>query len=163
MQEKLTFALIKNAVNINCFKGLSGRRLFLELKLLLMEQEPYRAIERMNELNVLQFISPDIKYTNNLKTLLEEIKGVLSWFNLLYLEETYEPWKVYWHGLTSSLDAEALQNLVERMQMVDQESRAMIRQREKMGGLLEKLYRLRADDNYELYTLLFHYDTEILL
>ncbi len=47
--------------------------------------------------------------------------------------------------------------------MVDQESSEMIRARGKMGGVLEKLYRMRADDNYELYTLLSHYDTEILL
>ena len=160
---KLTFALIKNAVNINCFKGLSGRRLFLELKLLLMEQEPFRAIERMNELDLLQFISPDIKYTNNLKALLEGIKGVLSWFNLLYLEEPYEPWKVYWHGLTSSLDTQALQKLVERMQMVDQESRKLLSQRIGLTQMTDELFRFKGNNNYDLYTLLAQYDTEILL
>jgi len=49
------------------------------------------------------------------------------------------------------------------MQMVDQESRRMIWEREELGGLLEKLYRLKTDDKYGLYTLLSHYDTEILL
>jgi tRNA nucleotidyltransferase (CCA-adding enzyme) len=160
---RLTHALIKNAVKINCFEELSGRRLFLELKLLLKEQVPLQAINRMNEFRLLQFISREIGFTKDLKTLLQEIEGVISWFNLLYLEEPYKPWKVYWHGLTSPLDTKALNRLAERMQMVDQESREMIRQREKMGGLLEKLYRMRADDNYELYTLLSHYDTESLL
>jgi tRNA nucleotidyltransferase (CCA-adding enzyme) len=160
---RLTLALIKNAVKINCFEELSGRRLFLELRLLLKEQAPLQAINRMNEFRLLQFISPEIGFKKELKTLLQEIEGVISWFNLLYLEEPYKPWKVYWHGLTSPLDTKALHRLAERMQMVDQESREMIRQREKMGGVLEKIYRLRADDNYELYTLLFHYDTEILL
>ena len=160
---RLTLALIKNAVKINCFEELSGRRLFLELKLLLKEQAPLQAINRMNELRLLQIISPEISFTKVLKTLLQGIEGVISWFNLLYLEEPYKPWKVYWHGLTSPLDTKALHLLAERMQMVDHESREMIRQRERMGGLLEKLYRLKTDDNYELYTLLSHYDTEILL
>jgi tRNA nucleotidyltransferase (CCA-adding enzyme) len=160
---KLTLSLIKNAVKINCFEELSGRRLFLELKLLLKEQAPLQAIKRMNEFRLLQFISPEIGFTKDQKTLLQEIEGVISWFNLLYLEEPYEPWKVYWHGLTSPLDAKALHRLAEKMQMVDQESRKMIWDREQMGGVLEKLYRLKVDDNYEIYTLLSHYDTEILL
>jgi tRNA nucleotidyltransferase (CCA-adding enzyme) len=160
---KLTLSLIKNAVKINCFEELSGRRLFLELKLLLKEQAPLQAIKRMNEFRLLQFISPEIGFTKDQKTLLQEIEGVISWFNLLYLEEPYEPWKVYWHGLTSPLDAKALHRLAEKMQMVDQKSRKMIWDRGEMGGVLEKLYRLEVDDNYEIYTLLSHYDTEILL
>jgi tRNA nucleotidyltransferase (CCA-adding enzyme) len=160
---KLTLALIKNAVNINCFKGLSGRRLFLELKLLLMEQEPLRSIERMNELQILQFISPDIKYTKKLRDLLGEIKGVLSWFDLLYLGEVYDPWKVYWHGLTSSLNTKALQSLVERMQMVDQESQKLLSQRLGLTHVTGELFRFSGNNNYDLYTLLVQYDTEILL
>lgn len=160
---KLTLSLIKNAVKINCFEELSGRRLFLELKLLLKEKAPLQAIKRMNEFRLLQFISPEIEFTRDQKALLQEIEGVISWFNLLYLEEAYETWKVYWHGLTSSLDSKALQRLAEKMQMVDHESRKMIWEREEMGAVLEKLYRLKADDNYEIYTLLCHYGTETLL
>jgi tRNA nucleotidyltransferase (CCA-adding enzyme) len=160
---KLSLSLIKNAVKINCFKELSGRRLFLELKLLLKEKAPLEAIKRMNEFRLLQFISPEIGFKKDQNALLQEIEGVISWFNLLYLEEAYEPWKVYWHGLTSSLDTKALQRLADRMQMVDHESRKMIWEREQMGGVLDKLYRLKVDDNYEIYTLLYHYGTEILL
>ncbi|MBW1861443.1 MAG: CBS domain-containing protein [Deltaproteobacteria bacterium] len=160
---KLTLSLIKNAVNINSFKELSGRRLFLELKLLLMEQEPLRAIERMNEFDLLQFISTEIKLEKKLKKLLEEIREVTSWFNLLYLEKPCEPWKVYWHGLTSSLDAKGLDQLAQRMQMTDMESRKMISQRLEVNRVLEKLYRLKEDKNYELYTLLSQYDTDVLL
>ncbi len=161
--DRLTLSLIRNAVSINCFEALSGRRLFLELKLLLKEHAPLQAIHRMNEFRLLQFISPEIAFTRDLKALLEAIEGVISWFNLLYLEEPYEYWKVYWHGLTSPLDSKALHRLAEKLQMVDQESRKMIWEREEMGGVLEKLYRMKAGDNYELYTLLCHYDTESLL
>jgi tRNA nucleotidyltransferase (CCA-adding enzyme) len=160
---KLTLALIKNAVSINCFEGLSGRRLYLELKLLLMEQEPFRAIERMNELDLLQFISPDIKYTSRSKKLFAEIKGVISWFDLLYLEESYEPWKVYWYGLTSFLNPKAIQNMAERMQMADQESQRLLSQRMGITHLTDQLFRFKRNNNYDLYTLLSQYDTEILL
>ncbi|MDD5205652.1 MAG: CBS domain-containing protein, partial [Desulfobacterales bacterium] len=108
---KLTLSLMKNAVSINSFKGVSGRRLFLELKLILTEQEPFKAIQRMSEFDLLKVISPRLKLSPEMSAVMEEIKGVLSWFNLLYLGESYDPWKVYWHGLTSGVDQEGLKEL----------------------------------------------------
>ncbi|MBW2016772.1 MAG: CBS domain-containing protein [Deltaproteobacteria bacterium] len=160
---KLTLALIKNAVKIESFKALSGRRLFTEIKLMLMEEEPVKAIERMNEFDLLRFLSPEIKVNNDLWTLLREIRGVLYWFDNLYLDEPYESWKVYWHGLTSSLEAPALEDLMERMQVGVGERRRMIEQRSQVNDVLDKLYRFREGDNYPLYTLLSQYDTDILL
>jgi tRNA nucleotidyltransferase (CCA-adding enzyme) len=160
---KLTLSLIKNAVDINCFKDLSGRRLLTELRLILMEGKPELAIERMHELDMLQFISPDIEYTEGLRKILEDIKAVISWFDLLYLEEPYEAWKIFWYGLTSSLDARAVQALAARMQMNDLESRRMIAQRLNLDHIVESLIRIKGDDNFGIYTLLSQYDTEVLL
>jgi tRNA nucleotidyltransferase (CCA-adding enzyme) len=161
---KLTLSLIRNAVSIDCFRELSGRRLFLELKLLLMEQEPIHAIERMNEFELLQYLSPQIRWTNELIGLIEEVRDVISWFNLLYLEdEPLEEWKVYWHGLTDPLDERSLLRLAKRLQMEDLDSRRMLNQRKEVNKGLDQLFRFQGDDNYALYTLLSQYDTEILL
>jgi tRNA nucleotidyltransferase (CCA-adding enzyme) len=160
---KLTLSLIRNAVAIDCFKGLSGKRLFLELKLLLMEPEPIKAIERMDEFGLLQVLSQAIELTPELRSLLEEIRGVLSWFDLLYLEEPYDPWKVHFFGLTSFLDSKALQAMAERMQMEDGQSIRMITQRRAVATLLDQLYKFQGKSNYALYKLLSQYDTEILL
>jgi tRNA nucleotidyltransferase (CCA-adding enzyme) len=159
---KLTNALIKNAVKINCFKDISGRRLFLELKLILREQDPIKAIERMNEFDLLQFVSPEIRQTRDMRFLLEEIKKVIAWYNLLYIEEPFEPWKVYWHGLTSSVDNKALEALVQKMGMVDMDNFRMVFQRQSINALLDSLYKFDGD-NYQLYTLLITYDTETML
>lgn len=160
---KLTRALIKNAVNINSFKDLSGRRLFTELRLLLMEENPLKSIQRMDEFNLLQFISSDISYDNDMETLLESIKEVISWFNLLYMEEPYEPWKIYWYGLTSNLDSKSMLNLSKNLMMGDQEIRTLITQKLNSKDLLEGLFRISDGDNFGVYTLLSQYDTEILL
>jgi tRNA nucleotidyltransferase (CCA-adding enzyme) len=159
---KLTLALIKNAVKINCFKELSGRRLFLELKLILREPDPIKAIERMDELDLLQFVFPEVQLTRGVKALLEEVKKVIVWYNLLYLEEPFEPWKVYWHGLTSPFDMKTLSTLADKMGMVGLENRKMISQRLNANDLLDNLYKFDGD-NYHLYTLLAPYDTEALL
>ena len=160
---KLTLSLMKNAVAIDSFKGLSGRRLFLELKLLLMEPEPMKAMERMDEFGLLQVLSQAIDLTPELRGLLEGVRGVLSWFDLLYLEEPYEPWKVYFLGLTGFLDGKSLQAMAERLQMNDEQGRRMIAQRIEVGALLDRLYRFQEKSNYALYKLLSQYDTEILL
>ena len=159
---KLTNALIKNAVKINCFKDISGRRLFLELKLILKEQDPIKTIERMNEFDLLQFVSPEIRQTRDMTFLLEEIKKVIAWYNLLYIEEPFEPWKVYWHGLTSSVDNKALETLAQKMGIVDMDSFRMVSQRQSINVLLDSLYKFDGD-NYHLYTLLITYDTETML
>jgi tRNA nucleotidyltransferase (CCA-adding enzyme) len=159
---KLTLALMKNAVKTNCLKDLASRRLFLELSLILKEENPVKAIERMNEFDLLQIVSPEIQLTKRLRLLLEEIRKVITWYNLLYLEEYFEPWKVYWHGLTSSLDTKALKALAEKLGMVDLDSRRMISQRETGFQLLDYLYKFDGD-NYQLYILLSPFDTETLL
>jgi tRNA nucleotidyltransferase (CCA-adding enzyme) len=159
---KLTLSLVKNAVKINCFKDFSGKRLFLELKLILKEQDPIRSIERMNEFDLLQFISPEIQLTEEIRSLLEEIRKVIAWYGLLYIEEPFEPWKLYWHGLTSSLEARALRSLAEHMGMVDLESRRMLQQREALNEVMDTLFRFNGE-SYRLYTFLEPYDTEILL
>jgi tRNA nucleotidyltransferase (CCA-adding enzyme) len=160
---KLTLALVKNAVAINCFKDLSGRRLFLELKLLLSEQDPLKAIERMNEFDLLQIMSPHVTLTDDLRGLIQQIQGVISWFDLLYFEEPYEPWKVYWQGLTSPLEAKVLDQVAERMQMGETEKAGLVRQRLEVSKVLDTLFRMKRDDNYGLYKLLSRYDTETLL
>lgn len=160
---RLTLALMKNAVKINCFKTLSGRRLFLELKLLLSEQEPYRAIARLNEFDLLQVISPEIRLNQEMMSLMEEIKGVLSWFHLLYLDEPYESWRVYWHGLASGLEIKSLEELAERLQLGPSEHQVLVMKREGWAQTLDQIEHLKDEDNYSIYTLLSQYDTEMLL
>lgn len=159
---KLTLALIKNAVKIDALKEISGHRLFTELKLILSESDPIRAIERMNEFDLLQYISPQIVYNEKLKKLLEEIKSVIAWYRLLYLEEEFEPWQVYWYGLTSSLEDAEFAKVMDFVGMVDNKSKAMVSQREKLPDLVHALHGF-SGDNYGLYTLLSPYDTEVLL
>ena len=159
---KLTIALIKNAVKINIPKDSANRRFFLELQLILKEQDPVGAIRRMNEFGLLQFFSQDIQFTDSVEALLEEIKKVIAWYNLLYLGERFEPWKVYWHGLTSSLKMGSLKALAKQNGMTDVAGRGMVTQREGMGTVMDELCKF-SGDNYQLYTLLSPYDTESLL
>ncbi|NLD35920.1 MAG: CBS domain-containing protein [Desulfatiglans sp.] len=160
---RLTLSLIRNAVDINCFKDLSGRRLFMELKLILMEDEPLKAVTRMHQFDLLKFLSRNIDFNDKLIKLLENINGVISWFRLLYLDEPCDSWRVYWFALTSNLDTEEYNSLTTRLMMNDLECVRMNRQRQDVWRLLDSLFRIESEDNYSIYTLLSQYDTEFLL
>ncbi|MCF8146679.1 MAG: CBS domain-containing protein [Deltaproteobacteria bacterium] len=155
---KLTLSLLKNAVKMNWVDAVVSHRIFAEFKLILKEPDPLQIITRMNELQLLKFIHPDIQLTPLLRNLLEEIKEVIAWYHLLYLEEPFEPWKIYWYGLAHGLDSDTFDRLTGNL--------GIAQKRPHMGGggerLLDTLYRFDGS-NYHLYTLLLPYDTETLL
>jgi tRNA nucleotidyltransferase (CCA-adding enzyme) len=129
-----------------------------ELKLILNEPDPLEIIIRMNELGLLKFISPDIRLTEQLRNLLEEIREVIVWYHLLYLEEPLAQWKVYWYGLASPLKMAQFNSLNKEMGV----SQKGLHLRKTGERLLESLFRFDGT-NYQLYTLLLPYDTETLL
>jgi len=155
---KLTSALIKNAAKMNWFESLATRRIFIELKLILKEKDPVKAIKRMSEFNLLQLISPGIVFTDDLQGLLKEIMEVTAWYKLLYLEEPLDQWKIYWQGLTSSLENKAYEQLARGMGITDR----IIFHRDESVNLLDQLSKFDGND-YQLYTLLAPCDTETLL
>jgi tRNA nucleotidyltransferase (CCA-adding enzyme) len=92
---KLTAGLIKNAVDMDFFRGLSGRRVFAELKQILEEENPVPTLVRLNDFDLLKVIHPTVKFDKHLKALLNSTKNVLSWHDLLFLDESYMKWVVY--------------------------------------------------------------------
>ena len=67
---KLTSGLIENAVKMNFFKRLSGRRVFSELRQILEEENPAAAIIRLADYQLLQVIHPSIVMNKKLLTTL---------------------------------------------------------------------------------------------
>jgi len=160
---KLTETLIQNAVNLRCFENLSGQRLFIELRMILKEEDPIGAIERMDGYDLLKFVSPELRLAEEVRNILKDIKGILAWFDLLYLGIAYESWKVYFLGLTSTLSDDAFEKLVDRLQLDDKEMVSMISARKEAGRVLEGLYSLKDRKKYSLYRLLSPLPTETLL
>jgi len=160
---KLTETLIQNAIKINCFKNLSIQRLFTELRLILMEEEPARIIQRMDDYDILKFISPKLTLTNEIKNILIRIKGILVWFNLLYLNIDYEPWKIYFLGLTYSLPDEALYKLAEWGKAQNKDIISLVAARHETRQALKELYRVKEGRNYSIYKILWPLSPEMML
>ena len=154
---KLTLALMKTAAKMDWTDSLASRRILSELKLILKEQDPISGLVRLKEFDLLKFASVHLDLTDAIKHLLEEIKEVIAWYNLLFLEDPLTPWKVYWYGLTSELKPDAFKRLTHEMGAGSLSCRGKEEQ-----TLMDTLFRFDGTD-YELFALLRPHDTEMLL
>jgi tRNA nucleotidyltransferase (CCA-adding enzyme) len=101
---KLTSSLIDNAVKMDFFKRLAGKRVYTELKLILKEENPAPTILRLLDYDLLRVIHPALKIENDLKRLLDTAKKVTDWHDLLFIDETYERWAVHFMTLIRHCD-----------------------------------------------------------
>ncbi|MFZ5450806.1 MAG: CBS domain-containing protein [Thermodesulfobacteriota bacterium] len=161
---KLTANLIANAVKNNFFDRLSGSRLFGELRLILQEGNPLPAISRLAEFNLLVPLHPRLRYDEGTRGMLERVQGVLSWFDLLYLDEKFERWLVYFLGLVEPLTPEELTEMVQWFKLSPKKAAAIAGGKEAADQTLTRLYRLGEDpDRIKVYRLLSPLSTEYLL
>lgn len=112
---KHTQNLIKTAVEMKLFDRLSGARMYAELVLMFSESEPLKAIRRMQEFNLLQFIHPHLTIGAEGERLFLAIHETLTWFKLLYLNIKVERWFLYLLGLLDRLKDEDVESTLERL------------------------------------------------
>ena len=160
---KLTASLIQNAVKMEFFKRLSGRRVFSELRLILEEENPTPAINRMNDFNLLQFIHTEIIADKSLITLFNSVKNVLSWHDLLFVEEPYQRWAVYFMALVRNFDVSTSIQIGERLELSPRQLRLICMDRIQSQKLLTKLEYKIPECNSELFRCLHDYSTELIL
>jgi tRNA nucleotidyltransferase (CCA-adding enzyme) len=114
---KHTQNLMKNAVKMGFLERLSGGRVLSEIILILQEEDPLPALKRMRDFNLFHFLHLALKLDEHGEVLFEQIRHVISWFDLLFLEQQYERWLIYFYGLTDSLKEAEREALCQRLAM----------------------------------------------
>ena len=134
---KQTQSLIKSTVKLNLFKTVNGGRLLAELIYILQEEDFITTLKRMSAFGVLGDIHPEITLEKEEETALHKARDVLSWYHLLFLEETIEEWLVIFLILTSALDSDKLSSLSKKLGIEGKQRRATIAGREKANKTLK--------------------------
>jgi len=160
---KFTSGLIENAVRMDFFRGLSGRRLFSELRLILDEDKPIMALRRIDQFNLLKVIHPKIVYNSALEALLYSVEKVLTWHKLLFLEEPCQGWMVYLQALMRSFDQRAAEALCDRFDLTPRYRRVLITEKTKAEEFLKGMAPSQILKNSDLYRKLRPFHTETLL
>ncbi len=160
---KLTSGLIENAVKMDFFRRLSGRRVFSELRLILEEENPTAAITRLNEYNLLKVIHPSIILTKELIALFNSVKQVLSWHDLLFLEEPYMRWTVYLLALTRYCDKRTVEEICRNAELAPRLVALFCKERFEADRCLLWLERNLPVENSALYQKLSVFKIELIL
>jgi tRNA nucleotidyltransferase (CCA-adding enzyme) len=160
---KLTAGLIDNAVAMDFFRGLSGRRVFAELRQILQEDNPVPAIKRLNDFDLLKVIHPWIQFDKHLMMMLNSTKKVLAWHDLLFLDESYMKWVVYFLILTNQCDRKRTEEICRRFELGPRNAKFFCRDRFEAAECLYWLERHLPVDNSTLYQKLSGFRTELIL
>jgi len=160
---KLTDGLIKNAVKINFFKELSGRRIFSELRSILEEENPIPTVGRLNDYHLLEIIHPALKLTSDMMLLMNSVKKVLSWFDLLFLEESYMKWAVYFMVLIKRCDQPTVAEICNRLELAPRVQTILVTGRFKADRCLWQMERNPLIINSALHEQLADFKTELIL
>ncbi len=164
---KHTERLMRNAVKMKLFGKADDPRFFTEIKIILSEENPIPAIERMAELNLFQFLWPDLK--PNLKIdrrfihVLTQAHRSVSWFKLLYLKDNLESWAVYLLAIMGRSGSRELRAFCKRFTIPPKTSSWLIRQKEHSDKIGNLLSRRKIFSNSEIYWLFEELSIESLL
>jgi tRNA nucleotidyltransferase (CCA-adding enzyme) len=160
---KLTAGLIENAVRMDFFKNLSGRRVLTELRLLLSEEDPAAPMEKLNTYDLLKVIHPALKWDAFMQARFEAVNKVLAWHDLLFLDETYNRWAVYFLALVGRLGLQTCGDVCRRLEMPAPDSRLFCRQRAAAAGCLLWLERNLPVKNSVIFRKLSPFPIELTL
>ncbi len=160
---KLTAGLIENAVRMDFFKKVSGRRVCGELRQILEEENPTAAIIRLNDYGLLKLIHPAIAMDEELISLFNSVKQVVSWFDLLFLEESYMKWAVYFLALTRNCDRSTSREICNRLELAPKNAVIFCKERFEAERCLFWLERNVPVKNSILYKRLSVFRTELVL
>lgn len=151
---KHTEKLIRNAVKMNLFDRFLGRRCFVELKLILSEENPQSAIRRMADFDLFRFILPGLTVGRRFEKALEETHKALAWHRLLYLEEPCRQWVVYLLVLMNRLPFQDLIAFCERLEVPERYRNILRREKQGADKILLALNQGRIMRPSEVYWLL---------
>lgn len=160
---KLTANLIDNAVKMDFFKRLSGRRVFTEIRQILEEENPTPAIVRMQDFNLLKVIHPSIVLNKGLIDLLNAVKSVIAWHDLLFTEEPSLRWTVYFMALIHACDLETSEEICRALELAPRHAQLLCQQRLAAHNCLNQLEQALPEANSALYRRLCDFRTELIL
>ncbi len=148
---KHTERMIKNAVRMNLFNRLPGKkgtrlgsRIFGEVQLLLNEENPLPAIRRLAQFDLLKFLHPALQLDPPLTGIIESTRESLTWYRLLYQEETCLQWLVYLLALTSRLTARQMPTFRRRLEIPERYAQPLLREKSHLNRL-QKVFKMFHD------------------
>jgi tRNA nucleotidyltransferase (CCA-adding enzyme) len=118
----------------------------------------------MRDFNLFHFLHPNFKFDDQAEAFFERIHHVISWFDLLFLEEKYERWLIYFYGLIDSLKEAEIEELCQRLAMNEKLKKRVIEGKLQADQALLQIFSWinteRRPKRSEIYDVLAPLSTE---
>lgn len=160
---KHTLNLMKNALRMGFLTKVEGRRIWNELKLILLEKNPETILKRMDELGVLSQIYEKLRFDEEMASIFSEIRGVKSWYELLFKERPFDKVRLYLLCLLKDFTSSDIDQFLQKMELKEREMRKIKADLEMLRELRPKLSMIKNAKKSEVYRLLKDLSTEAIL
>ena len=162
--EERTQHLIKTAIKENMFGRTEKQRIKDELILILSEENPLKAIRRMNYLDELRFVHPNLNLTVLMADLFKSIKELCRWYNRTRLkEERLEEWLIYLMAIFEGLKFSSVRSLCEKFAFKRSERLRILSAKKMPGKILKALEKNPKAKPSRVYKLLHGLSPETII
>lgn len=162
-----TRRLIRNAVEMGLFGKSTDIRYATELKIILEEDNPLPALERLGEFDLYRFIWPDLKpycrIDRRFRHILGQARETISWHSLLFPNEPCCRWQVYLLVIMSRSPLPILGNYCDRFNESPKNREFLLTQKELMDSRITRLRQYRDMKNSDIVRILEGIEIEGLL
>ena len=160
---KVTSNLIKNALNIGTVKHLSGLRVLSELKQIFGEENPLPALQSISDFGLDKVIHPDLQLTPSTSSLFESVSKTVVWHDLLYQDDPYPKWAVYFMAWLHGYPFEVSSQIADRLMVPAKEREILLDQRIKAEKMIYQIERRFPVPRHRMYWALIYFKTECIL
>ena len=136
---KHTLSLIKNVVKMDFLSKLKGKRILTELALIMLEEAPEKIFKRLQDLDLLKFISPHLTFDKEKEKLFQQMRSVLQWYELLYQGRPCDTQTFYTLGLVDRMTMEQVEDFCKTTEMSESLKKKILGDTEKYRDSVSKL------------------------
>ncbi len=148
---KFTLNLIKNTIKMGFLTRIKGSRMWSELSLILSEENPGAILKRLQELDLLKFIYPQLAFDAEKEKLFREMDTVLKWYTLLYkgkLNQTF----YYLLGLVDYASLRNAAELAKKLELSETMAKKLVNDVDKTRKVMAQFgAAIRTMKKSELY------------
>lgn len=151
---KHSMNLIRNTIKLGFLSKIRGKRLWSELTLILLEEEPERILRRLHELDLLRFVSIHLIFDKDKEKLFHQMHDVYRWYELLYRDEPCDKISYYVLGLVDHMNPSDISDFCRKTEMTERLRRKAVGDMEGIRDAKVKLsYGLHAMKKSEAYKI----------
>ena len=142
-------------------------RFLSELQIILSEDNPLPAIQRLEELDLFRFLWPDlnqnIKVDRRFMHILTQAYRALSWYRFLYLSDPCAAWIVYLLAIMARTHSGELRSFCKRFLISAKMEENLVNQKVTAEKIANLMSRRRVLQSSEIFRLLNNLEIEGLL